>query len=332
MWRARLTAELGWIRQRQRRYREAERLCRQAITEGEVSGELRAQARACYTLDWALFELGRFDEVTHSARALEIYRELGDVEQEASVLNNLGGFAYWRGQWHEAIGLYREAGACRRRAGNLAEVAETDANVGEILSDQGYLEEAEVHLRRAHRMWSSTGHREGATFANMLLGRLWVRLGRAQDGIALLKATVLDMRRVGVSYYADLASALTAEAQALGGAAEEAVSMAGDLLASGKSNVAMLHRASGIGLARMGDCDAARRELELSIAAARTRGEDYELALALDVLAALGPLDQDQLAQRDAIVARLGVVRLPAIADLSYGDSARGSVSALTGV
>jgi class 3 adenylate cyclase/tetratricopeptide (TPR) repeat protein len=332
MWRARLTAELGWIRQRQRRYREAERLCRQAITEGEASGELRAQARACYTLDWALFELGRFDEVTHSARALEIYRELGDVEQEASVLNNLGGFAYWRGQWHEAIGLYREAGACRRRAGNLAEVAETDANVGEILSDQGYLEEAEVHLRRAHRMWSSTGHREGATFANMLLGRLWVRLGRAQDGIALLKATVLDMRRVGVSYYADLASALTAEAQALGGAAEEAVSMAGDLLASGKSNVAMLHRASGIGLARMGDCDAARRELELSIAAARTRGEDYELALALDVLAALGPLDQDQLAQRDAIVARLGVVRLPAIADLSYGDSARGSVSALTGV
>jgi tetratricopeptide (TPR) repeat protein len=326
VWRARLIAELGWIRQRQRRYREAERLCRQAIAEGEETGELRAQARACYTLDWALFELGKFDEVTHSARALEIYRKLGDIEQEASVLNNLGGFAYWRGRWQEAISLYREAGACRKRAGNIAEVAETDANVGEILSDQGHLEDAEVHLRRAHRMWSSTGHREGAAFANMLLGRLWVRLGRAQEGIVLLKATVLDMRRVGVGYYADLASALTAEAEALGGVAEHAVSMAGGLLDSGKSNVALLHRASAIALARMGDRDGARRELELSIAAARARGEDYELALALDVLGALGPVDPDRLAERDAIVARLGVVHPPAIPDLNcnlrVGESA----------
>jgi tetratricopeptide (TPR) repeat protein len=301
-------------------------LCRQAIAEGEETGELRAQARACYTLDWALFELGKFDEVTHSARALEIYRKLGDIEQEASVLNNLGGFAYWRGRWQEAISLYREAGACRKRAGNIAEVAETDANVGEILSDQGHLEDAEVHLRRAHRMWSSTGHREGAAFANMLLGRLWVRLGRAQEGIVLLKATVLDMRRVGVGYYADLASALTAEAEALGGVAEHAVSMAGGLLDSGKSNVALLHRASAIALARMGDRDGARRELELSIAAARARGEDYELALALDVLGALGPVDPDRLAERDAIVARLGVVHPPAIPDLNcavrVGESA----------
>jgi class 3 adenylate cyclase/tetratricopeptide (TPR) repeat protein len=315
VWRARLIAELGWIRQRQRRYREAERLCREAIAEGQAAGALRAQARACYTLDWALFELGRFDEVTHSARALEIYRTLRDLEHEAAVLNNLGGFAYWRGRWQEAVDLYREAGACRTRAGNLAEVAETDANVGEILSDQGHLKEAEVHLRRAHRMWSSTGHREGAAFANMLLGRLWVRLGRAQEGIALLKATVLDMRRVGVGYYAELASALIAEAEAMWGDPERALALAGDLDASGKRNVAMLHRVSAIGLARMGDRDAAKRELELSMAAARERGEDYELALALDALATLGPLDQDRLAERDAIVARLGVVRLPGIRD-----------------
>jgi len=110
-WRARLVAELGWIRQRQRRYRDAERLCREALTAGEAAGELRAQARAAYTLDWALFELGRHDEATHSARALEIYRQLGDPEQEGRVLNNLGGLAYWRGRWQDAIDLYRQAGA-----------------------------------------------------------------------------------------------------------------------------------------------------------------------------------------------------------------------------
>jgi hypothetical protein len=102
--------------------------------------------------------------------------------------------------------------------------------------------------------------------------------------------------------------------------------MAGGLLDSGKSNVALLHRASAIALARMGDRDGARRELELSIAAARARGEDYELALALDVLGALGPVDPDRLAERDAIVARLGVVHPPAIPDLNcnvrVGESA----------
>jgi hypothetical protein len=63
----------------------------------------------------------------------------------------------------------------------------------------------------------------------------------------------------------------------------------------------------------MGDRDAARQELALSIAAAKAREEQYELALALDALGALGPLDHTQRAERDAIVARLGVVQLPAI-------------------
>ena len=164
-WRARLIAELAWIRQRQRRYREAERLCREALKVGEAVGELRAQARACYTLDWALFELGRFDEATHSARALEIYRELGDPEQEGGVLNNLGGLAYWRGRWQEAIELYEQAGVCSERAGHAADVAFTDANVGEILSDQGRLDEAEAQLRRAQRVWNATGDRQGSAFA-----------------------------------------------------------------------------------------------------------------------------------------------------------------------
>jgi hypothetical protein len=166
----------------------------------------------------------------------------------------------------------------------------------------------------------------------MLLGRLWVRLGRAQEGIALLKATVLDMRRVGVGYYADLATALIAEAEAIGGAAERALAMSGGLLASGKSNVAMLRRVCAIALARMGDRDTARRELERSVAAARARGEDYELALALDVLAALGADDSGLIAERDAIVTRLGVVRLPAIPGLSHAGSGRESVSELASV
>jgi class 3 adenylate cyclase/tetratricopeptide (TPR) repeat protein len=315
IWRARMTAELGWIRQRQRRYRETERLCREALSEGQEIGELSAQARACYTLDWALFELGRSDEATYSPRALEIYRELGDPQHEGNVLNNLGGFAYWQGRWSEAIELYQQAGACWERAGDAAGAAETDANVGEILSDQGHLEEAEQHLRRARRVWSSTGHREGAAFANMLLGRLAVRAGQAEEGIAMLKAATAEMRRVGAGFYAELAHALVAEAEAVGGSAQRAVEIAIGLLGSGSPHLALLHRAAGIAVWRQGDPGAATRELDLALEAARAGGEGYEVAMTLNALAALGDLDAAQAAERDELLARLGVIALPAIAD-----------------
>jgi tetratricopeptide (TPR) repeat protein len=314
-----MVAELAWVRQRQRHFRETERLCREALREGEAVGELRAQARACYTLDWALVELGRGDEATYSTRALEIYRELGDLENEGNVLNNLGGFAYWRGRWREAAELYREAGACAERAGSASDVADTDGNVGEILSDQGRFEEAERHLRRARRLRSSTGHVEGAAFTNMMLGRLAVRTGRAADGISLLEATAAEMGRVGGDFYADLANALVAEGEAMQRSAERALAMSTELLASVDGNVPLLRRVSGIALARLGDRDSARRELELATAAGRDRGEDYEVALALDVLAALDPDDIESRRERDEILARLDVVRLPAIRDIGEG-------------
>jgi tetratricopeptide (TPR) repeat protein len=314
-WRARLIAELAWIRQRQRRYRDAEKLCRQALTAAEATGEPRAEARASYTLDWALVELGRSAEATYSERALEIYRELGDLELEAMVLNNLGGFAYWEGRWEQAADLYRRGAACSERAGNPANVAFVDYNLGEILSDQGRLDEAASHLHRARRVGSSTGDRHGVALTNALLGRLAIRAGRYEEGLEILELAAADTRRFGLDFYVDFAQALIAEGEALGGDAGRAVAIADGLLASDSRYVALLRRVRGIALARLDDREAAIHELELAVTAARERGEDYDLALALDALAALGRLDDGRRAERDAILARLGVVRMPAIRD-----------------
>ncbi|HLK44613.1 MAG TPA: tetratricopeptide repeat protein, partial [Acidimicrobiales bacterium] len=273
--------------------------------------ELRAVARASYTLDWAMFELGRFDEATHSARALEIYRELGDPEQEGRVLNNLGGLAYWRGQWQRAIELYEQAGACSERAGHAADAAFTAGNVAEILADQGHLDEAATHLRRAQRVWTATGHRVGVAFANMLLGRVAVRAGRTAEGLALLTSTLADMRRLKIDFYAAFARALIAEAEALGGDAERAVALADQQLREGSSHVSLLRRVRGIALARLGEAARAEEDLREAVAAARERSEDYDIALALTALADLDAASVEQVAERDAIFERLGVVAVP---------------------
>jgi tetratricopeptide (TPR) repeat protein len=330
-WRATMIAELAWIRQRQRKYRDAERLCREALSVGRSAGELRAEARACYTLDWALFEQGRAAELGYSSRALAIYRELGDPESEARVLNNLGGFAYWQGRWEEAVDLYLQAGACCERSGNAAEAANAAANVGEIRSDQGRLDEAETSLRRALRVWSATAQREGAAFATMLLGRLAVRQGRSEEGIGLLRTAAEDARRFGFDYYAELASALLAEGEALGGSATEAISIAGKLLATHNGHTSLLHRAQGIAFARTGDRESAAQELELAAAAAGERGDDYELALALDALATLRTPQPAVERERDAILRRLGVVSMPTTAYWGPADPSAQPFPAVAG-
>jgi tetratricopeptide (TPR) repeat protein len=315
-WRARMRSNLGGIRGHQTRWSEAISACRQAISEAESVGELRALAHACYVLDFALVESGHADEATHSSRALKIYEELGDPEQESSVLNNLGAFAYFDGRWDDAIGLYRRAGACSERAGRPADVAYTDCNVGEILSDQGRLDEAEAHLQRARRMWTATGERQTHAFVDVLLARVAVRRGHHQTGLTMLEAAMADLRKVRVDWYADYARALIAEAEAFAGDPERALQIAGEELESSDRHRPLLERVSGIALARLGRKDAAEDELARALASARERGIEYDIAATIDALDALGSVDLGLLRDRDKIIERLKIedLRTPVLA------------------
>lgn len=120
------------------------------------------------------------------------------------------------------------------------------------------------------------------------------------------------MERFGVDFYAEFAHALVAEGEALGGDAGRALAVAAEQLASGNGYVSLLRRARGIALARTGERDLAIGELELALAAARERGEEFDVALALDGLAALGSADTAAVRERDVILEGLGVVALPA--------------------
>jgi tetratricopeptide (TPR) repeat protein len=305
-------SNMGGVRNRQGRWTESILECRRAISEAESVGELRALAHACYALDLALVQSGRSEEATHSWRALEIYGELGDPEHETVALNNLGAIAYWDGRWDDAVELYRRAGACGVRAGRPADVAFTDCNVGEILSDQGLLDEAEAALRRARRVWSGTGERESVAWVDALLARVCVRRGRCQEAVPILEAAMAELRRSGVDEYADLTQALIAEAEAFGGEPAQALDIAGEALHASDRLRPLLTRVGGIALARLGQTAAAVRELTHSLESARQRSAAYDIAATIDALDALESAEPRLLAERDEILERLKIVRLPA--------------------
>ncbi|HWC86078.1 MAG TPA: adenylate/guanylate cyclase domain-containing protein [Solirubrobacteraceae bacterium] len=308
VWRARLIADLGGIRMRQGRVTEAIERSRQAMAEAESVGELRALARACYLLDWALVEAGEPGEATYSQRALEIYSRLGDPEREARVVINLGAFAYEEGRWEDAVELYRRGSELSLRAGNLDVAATGDANIGEILSDQGLLEEAGDYLKRARRVYSSIGQLQGVAFVTLCLGRLAMREGRHSDAVSLLQQAADDLAMLRIDYYVGFARACLAEAEAFGGDAERALNLADRLLRAPDRNIAFVRRIRAVALARLMRTADAIDELQASLTA--TGRSDYDVAAALDLLDALGALG-GRADERDAILARLRVQWLP---------------------
>jgi tetratricopeptide (TPR) repeat protein len=257
-------------------------------------------------------------EAVHSARALEIYRRLGDLRRESAVLNNLGAFAYREGRWDDAVALYRHAGETSERAGGVADAAFGDFNIGEVLSDQGRLVEAEQCLRRALEIWRATGDDHGVAFATALLGRLAGRDGRGEDGARLLADAWVRFRSLRLSQDVLQVQAFQIENLAFRGLADEALAagekLIGDLLGGGRL-AALLERIHGFALAQAGRLEDGAAALDASLREARRLGEAYEIALSLDAVLALGwrvgRVQPSLLRERDEIVTRLDIVALP---------------------
>jgi tetratricopeptide (TPR) repeat protein len=312
--RAHVVATLAAARQRQGRMTEAARLAREAIAEGEAAGEELAVGHACQILDWALVESGRAAEAGYSPRALAIFRRHGAADRESAVLNNMGGFAYRAGRWHEAVELYRSSADASVRAGDVNFGAFTDCNIGELLSDQGRLDEAEPLLRRALQVWRGTADEHGVAFVEALLGRLHARAGRERDAIDMLDDAFARFQALGVEIDAALVEVLQAEAALFAGRAGEAHERARGMLARLPADSLLepqLHYVEGIALAQLGDTEAAERALTASLRAARATELPFETLLALDALEQLRP-SRERRRERDALLAGLDIARLPA--------------------
>lgn len=310
--RARLLAELAFIRYYQGRPKEAERLCRTAIAQFESDVAQRPLAHASYVLDMALIDLGRVDEAIHSRRALRIYERLGDYEEQGYVLNTLGRLAHLRWDWDESLSLLARAADSFERAGSQGGTALATCNIGEILADRGAPAEAAKQLRRARRIWSASGERAAAAYAELQLGRIAGRDRNIELARELVSDAAAELRALGETRSLEEVELVRAEAEAFAGDAAYAAEITGRLGAS-SLELPWLKRIRGIALARLGLLDEAMDELDDSLGMARQRGALYQVAATLDVLHALGA-ESDQVAgERDSLLGRLGIERLPAL-------------------
>ena len=235
----------------------------------------------------------------------------------------MGMFAYFRGRWNEAIELYQQGHDLRLKIGDTVDAAMGPMNIGEILSDQGRLEEAEVMFRDVLRVWTAAGRKEFIALTTSDLARVASRSGGCSKAMDLFDDALRMFEEIGDDGEVLETEARIAECLMLQGAVTRALAACDASLKRARAiggvplQLPLLNRVKGWSLMQAGRLEDAGRAFEESLEAARSRQADFEIALSLHAKAALarstGTRDEDAERESHSLFERLGVVRVPGI-------------------
>jgi tetratricopeptide (TPR) repeat protein len=327
---ARIWVERAYLQFNLGRDARATTMCERAIALAERLGVGAVIGRGLHLLDLLDVRGGRGSDEARMQRVLALFVRAGDLSRQGGTWNHLGLTAYFRGEWGRAVGCYREAQQLFERCGYEWAAAMAAANVGEILLDQGRLDEAEPLVAAALRVCRVSGAPTDVGFTAALLGTLYARKGRHLDATELLSeagasyaVTGERFELVDVDLRAAEALLLTgrtvAAGQRLAGAAErllEAAAAAGVPTGTGGQLpmtplTARLLRLEGVATQQLGETDVGVAQLRESLAVARRRRSQHDLLLALASLRDADAVAAHEAAELEAIALDLGITWLP---------------------
>ena len=276
-------------------------------------------ARAYTVLDLSYRWSGQPDKAVYAPKALAIYEELGDLNGQGVVHGNMGVEAYFDGRWNDAIDHYRASRDAFRRTGNEIQAVTAESAMGEVMVNQGRIEEAKPLLDNARRVSLASDWLDGASFVEMQLARILAAEGHDQEALELYEKAQRQFMELGettsiaelVVYLATCHLEAGRAEQAIA-ALEEAESVVGKDSAVHSAGIL---RVRGLALAEMGDLEQGMRALDQGIEVAEQQGIRYELGLlfmAKSRLArALGEPSESLTAQGLEILEELGVDHHP---------------------
>jgi predicted ATPase/class 3 adenylate cyclase len=338
--RAQLSAWYATVLQAEGRASASIAWAERAISEARAAGDDSALARAYNALEGANLSLGRHTG-EHWRQALSIYEELDDLVGQVLILTNLGVGAFYDGRWGEALSFYERARDLSMRIGDMVGAASLADNIAEIRCEQGQLSEAEEILRASLKFWQASKYGFFLGGCLRFLARVLARTGRFDEALS-----AYDEARRAFVHAGALEDVLTtdagiAECRVLMAQPDEALAIVHAALERQDVGEAIgmatppLERVRGYALTQSGDLEGARAAFELSLRAARERGDDYEVGLALCALVRLDgvegrPAPPDLETEARSILHRLGIERVPEIPLRTHdvtGGPARGRPS-----
>ncbi|GAB4002814.1 AAA family ATPase [Nocardioides ultimimeridianus] len=281
-------------------------------------GDRRTEAHACALAQYGFTVTGRNRDLEYGLRAVSIFEELNDAAYQGKALNNVAIARYYSGDWIAASRDWRTAAGLLLTAGDVMEAATVRNNLGEILSDQGRLDEAVAAFESALGTWSAAGYPLGCAVATSNIGRAHARMGRGPGAMTALASALGSFERLQARAFELETSLRIAESHLLSGdtaAAAEVIRSVETAVGEGHSfpgSDAFLARLNCWRTWQLGNAEAALTAAQKAVLLAEEGGARFERAVSLNDAAVLSG-DPAVLAEAEAELAALGVVRLPAL-------------------
>lgn len=306
---ARYLVLVARIRMRQEKAPEALEWALRATRVATRTGDDASLAQAEAVLTWAHYFVDRPDRSWESGHvALRLFEKLGDANGTAQMANDLGGIAYYTGDWAASARLYRDSRDAYLKIGHVGGAALAATNLGEVLVSQGRVAEALPLLEEAARVTRASRLGWTAAFADLHLGRAHLGLGHLEQAEELLRRCVRENRAMGSADSVFEAAIHLGACLVAQGRPEEALEAVAD---GAVGRASMLDAAAGLtrarALAALDRAVEARAEIAASIAVARERQLPFELAHLLLLEAELSD-DPAGVDEAHDLLVRLGVI------------------------
>ena len=318
--RARLQVRYAFCRLQQGRYADARRWAERGLAEAEAAHELKAQAKAHAVLQAVAVDSGGPNAEQHGETALRIFEQLGDLTEQAHMLNNLAVHRLAEGRWPDALLMFARAAETFRRLGDAPNAANADYNRADVLVRQGRSDEALPLLQNTLRVARAVGDEDLVALVRKEMGRAQSRAGDVAAGLILLEEARTELTRLREPHEVVDADIASAEAHLLAGRPEQAlVLIEGAVTEAASIHAATLlpsaYRVQAAALFAMGQVAQARTALAEGLRQSSSPDVAHERGFLLAVAARIARQDDDPDADRLAEQARealelLGVVRV----------------------
>jgi class 3 adenylate cyclase/tetratricopeptide (TPR) repeat protein/ABC-type cobalamin transport system ATPase subunit len=288
----------------------------EAVEQAKRADDPTVLAPAYATLHAIHLAIGQDTYRTLGALALQSYVDINDLSGQAQCTNNLAVEALGDNRWVEAATMFGRAAELYRRIGDTDNEGVALCNHAEVLVNQGRTEAALPLLDDALEIARSVDDHELVALVLRQLGRARSRDGRTDEGIALLQEARDLFERIDAPEEVRGVDLSIAEAALLAGDVDTTLRVTGVLLGNEEAGdlEAEVRSLRGFALLRVGDTAGAQAEFRLGAPAGRANESAYGYALSCLGLAAVQVEDAAEWADRGLTVLRQLGATLPQVA------------------
>ncbi len=187
---------------RRGRWHECTGIQRLSLRAAQRLGGPAGLGHAHYELGRGLVNVGNFaDAEPHLSKALDIFGQLGDRANEATVHQGFGALFEQQGRYAQSLVHAREALGVVRETGPASTVASVENSVGWLYAHLGQCEEALVYCQRSLKFQRDIGYRGGEADTLDSIGYAHSRMNDYQQAAECYAQAVEIYHEIGDQYH-----------------------------------------------------------------------------------------------------------------------------------